>query len=200
MVALTLVASTRAQSQSHVLAIDIAGGPHVPVGNAALASNTGAAFSIGLVHRVNQRVALTTEFLVGSFAAGRPPSERVGTTDIGALSWAVGLEVLLTSRRSPWVLSARAEGGISAVGSDPVIDPDRPPFFIAKINDDVFSLSLGLQVGRSMGAVMPFFRIQPDVYFVGSNLRELQALDDDIGGSGTLIGIPLQLGLRLRFR
>lgn len=199
MVALTLATSAHARSQSHTLAIDIAGGPHIPTGNAALASNVGAALSIGLVHHVGQRVALTTDFSVGSFAAGRPPSERVGTTDIGALSWAVGLEVLLTPRLSPWVLSARAGGGLSAVGSDPIIDPDRPPFFIAKINDDVFSLSAGLQAGRWMGGVMPFFRIQPKVYFVGSNLRELQALDEDIGRSGTLIGVPLQLGLRIGF-
>jgi len=181
------------------LSLEVAGGVNAPVGDAALVANGGAAVSIGLVHRLNHRFALITE-LQGADFDGGPLLERVGTTDIGILRWALGVDVsLLSPASAAWELHARFAGGISTIGTDPILDPDRPPRFFAKINDDALVLSGGIQIVASLGRLNPFVRVQPDIYFVGSNLEELQALNDEINESGVLIGIPVQVGLRVGF-
>jgi hypothetical protein len=70
---------------------------------------------------------------------------------------------------------------------------------LGKINEDVFVLSGGLQIGRALGSLTPFVRVQPDIYLLGSDLGQLRPLNDDIGESGVLIGVPVQLGLRIGF-
>lgn len=200
---LTLVAATatllvvpvEAVAQSR-LSLDLAGGAHVPAGSAARAAGTSAALSIGLTHRLSSRVNLTSEFQIAAFGGG-PIQSRANTTDISMSRWALGGEVLITPPSAAWRLWGRVAGGFSRVGSDPISDPLGPPDFAAKINDDVFTLSAGLQLGRPLGPLFPFFRVQPEVYFLGSSLGELQPLDDEISESGALIGIPFQIGLRI---
>lgn len=195
--AMILLAPIDAAAQSR-LSLDLAGGPHVPVGSAARAADHSAALSIGLTHRLSARVNLTTEFQVAAFSGG-PVQDRTrsGRTGINMQRWALGGEALITPLSSSWRLWGRVAAGFSSVGSDPVLDPARPPSFTSKVNDDVFTLSAGLQLGRPLGPLLPFFRVQPEVYFLGSSLRELQPLDDEIGESGSLVGIPLQIGLRI---
>lgn len=192
-----LIAPATMLGQPAHLSLEVAGGVNIPAGDAALVAGNNVAVSIGLVHRLNRRLSLITEVQGGGFSGG-PLEERVSTTDISLLRWGLGVDVSVLSTTSrAWELHARVAGGVSTVVTDPINDPSRPPRFSAKINDDVFVLSGGLQLVGSLGDLSPFVRVQPDIYFVGSSLGELQALNDEIDQSGVIIGIPVQLGLKI---
>lgn len=186
-------ASSQAVDSESRYHLDVAGGLLVPIGNAARAAETGIDLALGFGHQLGSRLLLITEFHIASFFAGAPPNDRVGTTDINFRRVALGVEIALLSPASPWRMSARLTGGISNAGSDPVGGPPS-----MKLLDDAFAMSAGIQVGRAVGPVVPFARVEATVYFVGSELAELQSLDDGISSSGPLIGFPIQVGLRLR--
>jgi len=177
------------------LAMDIAGGPNLPAGNASRISHRSVAVSVGLTHSLSSRVSLTTDVEAAGLD-GESLANGANSTDISFLRWSLGAEYEFSRPGSSWIGLARMGIGYSSVVTDFIIDPTHPPRGFAKINDDVFSLYVGLQAGHSFGSVTPFLRVQPEIYFTGSNLRELQALDDELGDSGSLIGVPLQLGVR----
>lgn len=173
--------------------LEVVGGLLVPVGDAARAAETGLDLSLGFGHRLGQRISLITEVHVAGFFASGPPGDRAGTTDLSFLRIVLGVDAALLSPRSPWHVSARLTGGISNAVSDPV--GGLPSM---KLLDDAFVVGGGLQVGRAVGPFAPFVRVETTIYFVGSELAELQPLDDRISSSGPLIGFPIQIGLRFR--
>lgn len=197
MVAASLLVPACLLAQPSRLSLDVAGGLNVPGGDAAQVAGSSVAVTIGLVHRVDRRIALITDVQLAGFAGG-PIQERVGTTDISTFRWTLGLEVGLLTPPTAWQVDARVTGGISTIVTDPFFDLSRPRG-LGKINEDVFVLSGGLQVGRALGSLTPFVRVQPDIYFLGSDLGQLRPLNDDVGESGVLIGVPIQLGLRIGF-
>jgi hypothetical protein len=91
-------------------------------------------------------------------------------------------------------------GGLTRVGTDPVQSPPGTGFNvfnITKINMDAATVTAGFQIGRSLGTLTPFLRAQLEVYFIGANLGSLRGIDEDIGESGPLVGIPVQFGVRI---
>lgn len=193
----TLLAPESASSQSvdgeSRYYLEVAGGLLVPIGDAARAAETGLDLSLGFGHRLGQRISLITEVHVAGFFASGPPGDRAGTTDLSFLRIVLGVDAALLSPLSPWHVSARLTGGISNAVSDPVGGVPS-----MKLLDDAFVVGGGLQVGRAVGPFAPFVRGEMTVYFVGSELAELQSLDEDISSSGPLIGFPIQVGLRFR--
>jgi len=197
MVAAILIVPACLVAQPSRLSLDVAGGLNVPGGDAAVVAGTSIAATIGFVHRVDRRIALITEVQLAGFDGGAL-LERMGTTDISTFRWAIGAEVSFLSASTAWRAEARVTGGISTIVTDPFFDLSRPRRS-GKINDDVFVLSGGLQLGRALGSTTPFVRVQPDLYFLGSRLGQLRGLNEGVGESGVLIGIPVQLGLRIGF-
>jgi hypothetical protein len=193
----SLLAPACLLAQPSRLSLDVVGGLNVPGGDAAQVAGTSVAVTIGLVHRIDRRIALITEVQLAGFAGG-PIQERMGTTDISTFRWTLGAELSLLSPSTAWQVDARVAGGISTIVTDPFFDLARP-LGLGKINEDVFVLSGGLQIGRALGSLTPFVRVQPDIYLLGSDLGQLRPLNEDIGESGVLIGVPVQLGLRIGF-
>ncbi|MFW6084556.1 MAG: hypothetical protein ACODAA_05025 [Gemmatimonadota bacterium] len=186
-----------AQEPAADLSLDIVGGITIPVGAAANVAGTGPLLAIGLNHRIDDRFSLVTEFHHSVF------TDRglriVETTDVNLSRVSLGVEVRLTRPASHWRLRSRLAGGVTRVGTNPVRSPPGggPTIFnISKINTDAFSLTGALQIDRRVGGFVPFVRSQVEVHFIGSNLGLLRGIDEEIGDSGPLVGLPIQLGLR----
>lgn len=191
-----------ADRDSH-FSIDIAGGFLVPVGTSAKVSESGVNLVIGFGHRFGQRFLVTSQFELAAFNDARSTGtlSTQATTEINLFRSSVGLEFLLSSPASPWQFSTRVSTGIGHVKSGGL--PPRDLGFetrrvLIRLNADVFTLAGGFQVGRTLGSVTPFVRAETVFYFMGTNIGPLRGLDDSISRSESLIGFPIQVGLRFR--
>ncbi|MFW6084555.1 MAG: hypothetical protein ACODAA_05020 [Gemmatimonadota bacterium] len=176
----------------------------------AQTTGTGLTAGFGILHRLGNRVHLTTDFQLSHYWDGRsaPSAEDQmlgnfgSTTDIDMWRATVGLMVRLTNTGSKWELNARGGFGVAGIGSGPLPpgsqEPTEPP--TTGLNEDVVAWTGGLELSRHLDtSFVPFVRVQADAYALGDWLIGLALLNPEVPRSGWLVGVPVQVGFRVGF-
>lgn len=201
-----------AEAQQLGLAVDVVTGPAFAVGNTARASGTGLSAGFGILHRLGDRVYLTTDFALthhwdgeASPSAEDQMSGAFGTTtDLDIWRATVGLMVRVTGDSSPWRLRVRAGFGVAGIGSGalPPGSQESTEPSTEGLNEDVVALTGGVELSRAPGSgssFEPFVRIQADAYDLKDWLVGLALLNPEIPRSGWLVSVPVQVGVRIGF-